>query len=182
MGSRRRASAICALVLLAAAASARASETAPLLQQAAPALSEFQRRLGTDVRILSLELSPEEASIAAQDPRNPAHVDRYTYRDGALTGPEPMAVGRNMRQIKARSFPLREVDPGILPGIVRAAPAAVRAEDGRVTHLLLERSQGWSSETSSWGRPVWRVHVEGPRGGGYAEFRLDGKRGRVVRW
>ena len=32
------------------------------------------------------------------------------------------------------------------------------------------------------GRPRFRVHVEGPRAGGYVEFRLDGRRGRVVRW
>lgn len=31
-------------------------------------------------------------------------------------------------------------------------------------------------------RHRWRVYVEGPRGGGYVEFGLDGKRKRVTRW
>jgi hypothetical protein len=151
------------------------------LAQAASIVKEIQRRFGDDVRILSLEVGPEEAFISVQDPGNPAHVDRYGFSEGALTKPEPVAVGRNLRQIRARLFRLRDVDLSVVPGAVRAAPEAVRAEDGRVTHVLLERSEGWNTD-SSWGRPLWRVHVEGPRGGGYVEYRLDGKRGRVVRW
>jgi hypothetical protein len=159
----------------------RDGERSSLSLLAGPLVNEVRRNFGEDVRILSLEVGPEEAFMAVQDPRNPAHVDRYGYRDGSLTDPEPVAVGRNLRQLRARLFRLRDVDLSVLPGAVRAAPAAVQTEDGRVTHALVERSEGWNTD-SSWGRPRWRVYVEGPRGGGYVEYRLDGKRGRVVRW
>jgi hypothetical protein len=165
----------------AAASAASAADEPSLLDQATPIVAEIQRRFGDGVRILSLEVGPEEAFIAVQDPRQPAHVDRYGYRDGSLTSPEPMAVGRNQRQVRARLFPLRALDLSRLPAMVAAAPDAVNTEDGRVTHAVVERSQGWNSD-SSWGRPRWSVHVEGPRGGGYVEYGLDGKRGRVVRW
>jgi hypothetical protein len=161
-------------------AGARAVEPEPFVH-GGPLVSEVVRRFGEEVRILSLEIWPEEAFVSIQVPGNPAHVDRYGYRDGTLTGPEPVAVGRNLRQIRARVFRLRDVDLEVLRPALKAAPAIVRAEEGRVTHALVERSEGWSSDTS-WGRPRWRVHVEGPRGGGYVEYRLDGRRGRVVRW
>ena len=178
----RHAAAACVLALVGAAEpDAGGGERGSPLDQAAPIVREVQRRLGDDVRILSLEVWPEEALIAVQDPQNSAHVDRYGYRDGSLSSPEPMAVGRNARQVRARLFALRDVNLSVLPSIVSAAPDAVQTEEGRVTHALLERAQGWNTE-SSWGRPVWRVYVEGPRGGGYVEYRLDGKRGRVVRW
>jgi hypothetical protein len=175
-------------VLLAAAVifgcavpAAEGREPTSLLDQAAAAQRDLLRRFGDGVRILSIELGPGVASFAVQDPGHLAHVDLYTYRDGALAETEPLAVGRNHRQVRARLFNLRDVDLTLLPGMVSAAPAAVGTEDGRVRHLVLERSQGYNSE-SSWGRPRWRVHVEGSRGGGSVEYGLDGKRGRVVRW
>jgi hypothetical protein len=169
------------MIALAVAAAAAAAEPTSLLDRPAPIVSEVQRRFGGDVRILGLEVWPEEAFVAVQDPQKTGNVDRYGYRDGAFSSPEPQAVGRNRRELKARLFPVRDVDLSVLPAMVSAAPGAVDTEDGRVTHAVVERSQGWNND-SSWGRPRWRVHVEGPRGGGYVEYGLDGKRGRVVKW
>ena len=59
--------------------------------------------------------------------------------------------------------------------------AAVDTEGGAAKNVRLDRSEGYG-DVESWGPPRWRVYVEGPRGGGYAEFALDGKRKRVMRW
>jgi hypothetical protein len=112
------------------------------------------------------------------------HVDRYRYSEGRLEDPEPVAVGRSQRQLRARLFPMAAADLARLPELLHRALAEVDAEGGQVEHITLERNehQSWVYDSTSWTRPLFRVHVAGPRSGGYVEFRLDGKRGRVVRW
>jgi len=148
------------------------------------ALQAVQQRLGGPVMVLSVAVYPDSVDIEAQDPAQPTHVDRYHYVEGRLEGPEPVAVGRNRRQLEARLFPLSASDLDRLRQLLPEARSAVAAEDGRVQHVTLERSEhgGWNDTSTSWTGPLFRVHVTGPRSGGYAEFRLDGKRGRVVRW
>jgi hypothetical protein len=148
------------------------------------ALQAVQQRLGGPVKVLSVAVYPDAVDIEAQDPAQPTHVDRYHYAEGRLEGPEPVAVGRNRRQLEARLFPLAAADLERLRLLLPEALVAVAAEDGRVQHVTLERSEyeGWNDTSTSWTRPLFRVHVTGPRSGGYAEFRLDGKRGRVVCW
>jgi hypothetical protein len=143
-----------------------------------------QAHLGAPLEVLRVVVGSDYVEIDARDPRQPAHVDRYRYSDGRLDDPEPVQVGRNQREIKARLFPLSAADLARVPDLLPRALAEVRAEDGRVTLVTLERGE-YSSvvyDTTSWTRPVFRIHIEGPRTGGYAEFQLDGRRGRVVRW
>jgi hypothetical protein len=149
---------------------------------AAPLLSAVQGRFGPEARLLSLEIGAEDAAVVVQDPATPSHVDRYAYQRAELTDPEPVAVGRNERALRARLFLAREVRSSVLPAILEATPALVGTEAGRVTRVILERPEGSSDSGSSWGKPRWRVLVEGPRGGGYVEYGLDGKRKHVVRW
>ncbi len=147
----------------------------------AAAIADVQRRLGAEAQVLSIEVTPGETSIAVRDREKHGHVDRHRYDAGGAAESEPLAVGRSERQLRARLFPLRDVKAEVLPGILAAAPAAVDTEGGVATHALLDRAEG-SGDTGSWEPPRWRVYVEGPRGGGYAEFALDGKRKRVMRW
>jgi hypothetical protein len=74
------------------------------------------------------------------------------------------------------------VDLSILPTLLKDARARADTVDGRATHVLIERPGVYGSDYESWGRPVIRVYVEGPRGGAFAEYGLDGKRKRVTRW
>ena len=112
-------------------------------------------------------------------PADPLHVDRHRYEGGRHVGPpEPVPVGRHLGSLRRRVFPAAAVDVSLLPGMLEAAPAQVRAEDGKLTHVVLDREEG----DSSWGDPRWRVHVMGSRVGGTVEYGLDGKRKRVYRW
>ena len=92
-----------------------------------------------------------------------------------------MAVGRNLRELRARLFRLREVDASVLPPLLAAAPVEVATEAGAVSSVTVERKEG-SGEYPVWGEPRWYVVVVGPRGGGSVEYALDGKRKRVYRW
>ena len=172
--SEWRAPLLAAIVVL-AAGPARA-------QPLEPSLDDVRRRFGAEVSILSIEVQAEETAIAVQDPAVPSHVDVHRYdARGRRTESEPLAVGRNQRELRARLFRLREVDAAVLPRLLAAAPAEVATEEGAVTHATLERHEG-SGEYPVWGAPRWRVHVAGPRGGGTVEYALDGKRKRVIRW
>jgi hypothetical protein len=162
---------------------AEALAPAPGLDSVAEAaLADVRRRFGAEAAILAIEVHPEETAIAVQDPALPAHVDRHRYDgEGRRLRPEPVAVGRSMRELRARLFRLREVDASVLPALIAAAPAEVDTERGEVTHVVLDRREG-SGEYPVWGAPRWRVHVAGPRGGGSVEYALDGTRKRVYRW
>jgi hypothetical protein len=155
---------------------------APPIAVAAALLTEVERRFGKEARLLSLELGTEEATVTVQDPAEPSHVDRYTYQDGALKDPEPVAVGRSQRSLRARLFDATEVRASVLPTLIEAAPVLVDTDQGRVIQVILERAERSSDTGSSWGPPRWRVLVDGPRGGGYVEYALDGKKKDVKRW
>ena len=186
---QRKARAWCAVAVLAAtipgpvAASSFDDDEEPgtLWAKVPSVLADVQRRFGTAARIMSLEIHAEETVIAVQDPAVPAHVDRHTYAANGGVESEPLAVGRNERRIRAQLFRVSEVDLAVLPRILAAAPAAVDTEGGTVRHAILARTEGMG-ESESWGAPRWRVYVEGPRGGGYVEYGLDGARKRVTRW
>lgn len=148
----------------------------------AAVLRAVQERYGSPVDVLSLLVYPASAELEARDPGHPSHVDRFSCEEGQVGEPEPVQAGRNQRQLEARLFSLDEEQLAILPGLLPVALESVEAEAGVVSHVSLERSETTTDHGTSWTGPVFRVYVEGPRAGGYVEFRLDGKRGRVVRW
>jgi hypothetical protein len=152
-----------------------------LLEAPASITTALRERFGPQARVLSLEVRPEGWEIQVQDPTNTSHVDRYAYEDGELAGPEPVAVGRNQKRLEAQLFPLSGVDLSVVPRLLADAEARARAEQGRVTHVRIERGEGYG-ENESWGRPLIRVHVSGPRTGAVVEYELDGKHRHVTRW
>jgi hypothetical protein len=148
---------------------------------AARALEVVQQRYGS-VEVLTLLIYPTSADLHVRDPRQPSHVDRFSCEDGVVGEPEPVQAGRNQRRLEARLFELKPEQLALLPKLLPAAIEATETDDGAVTHVIVERTESSSDFGTSWSRPRFRVYVEGPRGGGFVEFRLDGKRGRVVRW
>lgn len=152
-----------------------------LLLSPQSATAALHARFGADARVLSIDLRAEDLDVEVQDRAVPAHVDRFTFEEGALGEGEPVAVGRNRKHLEARLFPLSDVDLSILPRLVLHAETRAQTEDGRATHVRIERQEG-GGDVASWGRPVIRVFVDGPRGGAYVEYGLDGRERDVKRW
>jgi hypothetical protein len=177
-----RSAVIFGLGLTVAAAEPSPAENEARLSLAGQAIAALQERLGADARVLRLQLGREEVELDAQDPDVPAHVDRYTWGEGRLAGPEPVAVGRNLRQLKAQLFALRAVRLEVIGQALSEAVRATETEDGRVTQVIIERDDYSSDSGDGWTTPQVRVYVDGPRGGGFLQRNLDGKRRRVVRW
>jgi hypothetical protein len=164
---------------LALAGAARASES--LLERPEPFAAALRQRLGDDFRVLRVGIQADGADADVQDPRVAANVDRHAFEDGALAAPEPVQVGRNQRKLEARLFRFSEVDLSILPRLLVDAARRADTPDGRAIQVTIERTAGYG-ESESWGRPVVRVVVEGPRAGAIVEYRLDGKHSRTIRW
>lgn len=152
-----------------------------LLERPEPFAAALRLRLGADFRVLRLSIQPGSADADVQDPRAPANVDRHTFEDGRLGAPEPVQAGRNQRKLEARLFPFADVDLSMLPRLLADAARRADTPDARASHVTVERSEGYG-ERESWGRPVVRVVVEGPRGGAVVEYGLTGKHVHTTRW
>jgi hypothetical protein len=83
--------------------------------------------------------------------------------------------------LNASLFPLADVDLGLIPRLLADARARARTAEARVIQALFERSEGYG-DSASWGRPLLRLVVDGPRGGAIVEYRLDGKHRHTIRW
>ena len=169
-------------VALCAGAAAAEEPTTSLLETPAPLSAALTNRFGKELRILRLSVRPDGAEVDVQDPANPSHVDRYAFEEGVLGAPEPVAVGRNRKELKARLFAFADVDLEVVPGLLPDAVAAAETEQARAIHVSIERLEKSTEYSSSWSGPLIVVIVGGPRGGASVEYRLDGKRRSVTRW
>jgi hypothetical protein len=138
-------------------------------------------RFGQGLRIRHLSIQPASADVEAQDPARPENVDRYAFEDGAFGPPEPVQAGRNRREREARLFPLVEVDLSLVPRVVADARRRAETEEARVIQVVIERSEG-NGSSGTWGRPLMRFIVDGPRGGAVVEYDLKGVHKRTSRW
>jgi hypothetical protein len=178
-----RSLASCALTigLLASAAAAESPGAPSLLESPEAVIAAMEARFAKDARLLNLDLRAEGFQVEVQDPAVPAHVDRFSFEEGVLGGPEPVPVGRNRKRLEAQLFRLADVDLRLLPRLLADAEARADTEDGKVTHVRIERPALYG-DIEGWGRPVIRVYVDGPRGGAFVEYGLDGEKKSVKRW
>jgi hypothetical protein len=154
---------------------------AGLLQAPEPLAAALHARFGKDLHVRRVTVQAEGAEIEVQDAQTPGNLNRYPFADGALGTPEPIHAGRNLRRLRATLFRFAEVDLSILPRLLADALRRAATPDARVTQALIERSQGYG-DSETWGRPLIRVHVDGPRGGALVEYGLDGRHKHTNRW
>jgi ribosomal protein S27AE len=136
--------------------------------------AKFEAALGGRVMLKELVLYDTYAIFSAQDPKKKEHVDRYTYRHGEVGDVTPVSLGSDKKRLATLLFPLDSVDFSIIPGLCERARSELKIEDGKVSHVYLEKG--------SFGRkdPVIRVYVRGERDSGFVEYSLKGERKRVA--
>jgi len=136
--------------------------------------ARYETALGKPILAKELVIYQYYALLEAQNPKNREHVDRYKLWANKVERPEAVRLGSDKKQLVGLLFSLDDVDFKILPRLIRGALAELRIEEGKVTHVFLERDSGARRE------PIWRVYVNGSRDSGFMEFSLTGEKRRVA--
>jgi hypothetical protein len=100
----------------------------------ARAALEVEARVGAPLRLLDLQAENGMIRFQVQDPKKPANVDQYEWRNGALAGPQPVKlIGGGT--VEANLYPLAAVNLEKIPEFTRAAVAKLGIEDGKPTSI-----------------------------------------------
>jgi hypothetical protein len=119
---------------------AAAAKRVDLFEDPLIAVDAFDEELGKGVQALELIVYPEFAVLEAQDKKKKENVDRYTFRDGEVSEPEPVRlVGREKDDLAEHLFSLSEVDLKSLPAITKDALERGKLDEGEVTHVIVAR-------------------------------------------
>ncbi|HEY0466284.1 MAG TPA: hypothetical protein VGC79_18870 [Polyangiaceae bacterium] len=149
------------------------------LQPAAPSeeffkdASSIPKRLsaaiGTPLKGVEMEIYPDRVALKAQDPKNPAHLDEYSYHAGEVSAPSPISMtSSELRDLGPRLFDVNAIDYGKVPFMVQDTLNVVSVEEGKVIYLFIEMGKD---------EPRIRVYVTGPRvSAAYAEYSFKGER------
>ena len=144
---------------------------------AARAIAAIEGQVGAaPARTSEVLIYPEYLDLKAQDPAIPEHIDEYEWRDGSVSGPEPVHLTGPQEDVDASLFPTTAVQWRDLPDIVREVERRARSaqptriEDARASYLIIRRST--SSEDD--GRVEMSLYLDGPRRSGYAELTASG--------
>lgn len=143
---------------------------------ATKAKARYEAVLGKPIMARQLVLYQYYALLEAQNPKNREHVDNYKLWANKVERPTPVRLGSDKGQLSQILFSLDSVDFGIVRGLLQRTLAELKIEEGKVTHVFLERDG-----TSDKREPVWRVYVNGTRESGFTEFSLKGEKLRAVR-
>jgi len=123
----------------------------------------FKKKIGEPVKVLSLEIERDVATLRAQDPKNPQNVDEYKYVKGFVAGPTPVRLNSLESISDGTLFDLNLIDLGATEALAKAAMERTKVEGGKVRKMTIERGLQIASNVSKSGNVRWTVEVEGPR-------------------
>lgn len=145
--------------------------------RAAEAIAAIEEQVGAaPAQSTYILVYPEYMGVKAQDPAIPEHIDEYEWRDGSVSGPEPVHLSGPQEDTNAALFPTSVVRWRDLPTIVSKVEARarharpIRIEDASASYVIVERST--SSEDD--GRVEIAIYLDGPRRSGRAELTASG--------
>lgn len=137
--------------------------------------ARYEKVLGKPIMAKSLVIYQYYALLEAQNPKNLEHVDSYKLWANKVERPEAVRLGSDKKQLGQLLFSLDGVDFGLAAKLIKQALAELKIEDGKVTHVYLERDSFDAKR-----EPIWRVYVNGSRDSGFIEFSLTGEKRRAA--
>jgi hypothetical protein len=140
---------------------------------ATKAKARYEKVLGKPIMAKQLVIYQYYAMLEAQNPKNPEHVDSYKLWANKVERPDPIRLGSDKKQLSQLLFSLDGVDFTLLPKLIKQALSELKIEEGKVTHVMLERDSFNAKRD-----PVWRVYVNGSRDSGFMEFSVTGEKRR----
>jgi actin-like ATPase involved in cell morphogenesis len=138
-----------------------------------PALDGFATIYETPPRVRRIVLYTDFAVAEVQVPDEPTYVDEYQWRDGQVTGPEPLQLMEiDVDELESKLFDLPEVDPSVIPAAGQQTLQACAGEGLELTHVIIERDLVFDDQH----RVLLNVYASHPErgGGGYISYALDG--------
>ncbi|HEY0003178.1 MAG TPA: hypothetical protein VGB17_00110, partial [Pyrinomonadaceae bacterium] len=152
---------------------------------------KVREKMGADsVKVSRMEIHQDEFEIVVQDPQKPKNFDKYTYKGGAVTGPEPveaMVLGdKELTADKMPLFALSEVNLGAMPEVCRKAVERAQIEDGKCDLISIDWEAASNTRNKEEQKKIeesrknlnpmerirssvgdlavtWRIWVKGPR-------------------
>jgi hypothetical protein len=137
--------------------------------------ARYEATLGKPIQAKQLVIYQYYASLEAQNPKNPEHVDSYKLWANKVERPEPVRLGSDKKALAQILFSLDSVDFTIVPRLIKQSLAELKIEEGKVTHVYLERDS-----INGKRDPIWRIYVNGSRDSGFIEFSVTGEKRRVA--
>jgi hypothetical protein len=136
----------------------------------------FKKKLGGGpVKVLSLELEKDVATLRAQDPNKPQNVDQYKYVRGIVTGPTPVQLNSLERNLDGTLFSLDEINLSATEALANEAVKSTGVDGGHVTKMVIERGLSLATDMTKSGTVRWEVTVEGPRESASATANVKGE-------
>jgi hypothetical protein len=142
-------------------------------QQAAAKIKE---KIGLDpVKISRIEIRQDQMEMVVQDPNKPKNFDKYTYSNGAVSGPEPvesMVFGNTeLTADKMPLFSLADINLAATSKVCQNAVERAQIEDGQPDLITIDweyagQTQSKAQRETGYDRDLvvtWRIWVKSPR-------------------
>lgn len=144
------------------------------------------RAAGAIQRVISIQISPKEVQIEAQDPNNIRHINRWRLERvnigkinwERLDGPEPVEINLVNRDLEANLFDLSEIDFSAAGRAMREGIDLAALEDAASVSSMEIRRQLFLLPNPSSGDVRWTISIGSGRES--ADFVADAK-GNIVR-
>lgn len=138
---------------------------------AVKAAAKIKEKVGADrVMVIRAEIRNDKMVLTVQSPTNPKNIDSYTFSNGTVTGPKPEKAfsfgDHEMTADQYVSTEMGEIGFAAIPETIKQAISDSKVENGDVDLISMEPDLpkgGTLGDT-----PLvfmWRIFVEGPRGG-----------------
>lgn len=143
----------------------------------ARAMRDIEKTIGASpAQLTGVDVYGEYVIVEAQDPRDPDHIDRYTWRNGVVEPREPVHLSGPQEDTVAKLYPSTAIQWGEVTDYVRAAERRVlRAKPIRIEHPRASYVDvGRSPYPEADGRVELRISIDGPRRSGYVYLTSSG--------
>ncbi|HEV7701582.1 MAG TPA: hypothetical protein VGO43_15230 [Pyrinomonadaceae bacterium] len=109
---------------------------------AAKAAAAIKDKVGGPTNVIRVEMRTDEMKVTIQSPKNAKDIDEYTYKNGSVSGPEPVQVMQigdlAMTGDKYGTTPIDEIGWANIPATVQRAIEVSKLENAKVNTLSMD--------------------------------------------
>lgn len=120
---------------------------------AVKAAQKIKDKIGTEkVQVIRVNIEKNEMEITVQSAKNPKDIDKYIYKNGTVTGPEPVQVismgNLSMTGDKYETTELGEIGFAAIPDTVAKAISLSKLENAQVSSISMDNNYPETADPS----------------------------------